>query len=113
MTERRLRLSLIPLPERLGVCRVPGYRRVVARSPPMRDLWPHRVLQLSPSQHARITPHAGHPIVASFEPGEEWSFYRTEQLLSPCPWLPPYHDPLDRLTGPAGRVPFDWEDQLH
>lgn len=70
----------------------------------------------SPSQHARR--HAaerGHPIVTSYEPGEDlfWDFEREEMLEGPA-LAPPTHHPLDQPTpGPAGRVPDDWEERLN
>jgi len=70
----------------------------------------------SPSQHA--TAHArasGHPLITSFEPGESWFYdYRDEQMYDGPTLAPPRHHPLDQPTpGPAGRVPADWQDQLH
>ena len=70
----------------------------------------------SPSQHA--SHHAvdnQHPIVQSFEPGEEWFWdYATEDYLDGPRLAPPRHHPLDQPTpGPAGRVPPDWEDHLN
>jgi len=70
----------------------------------------------SPSQHA--TAHArvsGHPLIRSFEPGESWFYdYRDEQMYEGPLLAPPEHHPLDQPTpGPAGRVPADWQDQLH
>ena len=70
----------------------------------------------SPSQHATAHAHAsGHPLIASFEPGESWFYdYRDEQMYDGPPLAPPEHHPLDQPTpGPAGRVPADWQDQLH
>ena len=71
----------------------------------------------SPSQHA--TAHAaatGHPLVRSFEPGEEWFWdYRRQVLRATGPVLAdPQHRPLDQPSpGPAGRVPADWRHRLH
>jgi hypothetical protein len=71
----------------------------------------------SPAQHA--TAHAkasGHPIIRSFEPGESWFWsYTTEAFSDDGPPLAaPEHHPLDQPTpGPAGRVPRDWQRQLH
>jgi hypothetical protein len=70
----------------------------------------------SPSQHA--SHHAvdqRHPIVRSFEPGEDWFWdYATEEYLEGPALAPPPHHPLDQpVPGPAGRVPPDWERQLH
>jgi hypothetical protein len=70
----------------------------------------------SPSQHASA--HAagsGHPIVASFEPGESWFWsYQTEQFYDGPALAPPDHHPADQPTpGPAGRVPADWQRHLH
>ena len=70
----------------------------------------------SPSQHA--THHARearHPIVQSFEPGEDWFWdYATNRPLDGPVLAPPHHHPLDQpVPGPMGRVPSDWQDQLH
>ena len=70
----------------------------------------------SPAQHASAHVHtAGHPIVASFEPGEEWFYdYRTDDFLEGPGLAPPLHHPVDQpAPGPRGRVPADWESQLH
>jgi hypothetical protein len=71
----------------------------------------------SPSQHA--TAHAratGHPLIQSFEPGEEWFWsYQTDQMYEAGPELaPPRHHPPDQpVPGPADRVPPDWRAHLH
>ena len=54
-----------------------------------------------PSQHATAHHHASeHPIIQSFEPGEDWywDFTRSVGVLGP------------HL---AGRVPEDWQDRIH
>jgi hypothetical protein len=70
----------------------------------------------SPGQHA--TAHAkttGHPMIASFEPGERWFYdYRDEQMYDATPLAPPESHPADQpVPGPAGRVPSDWLNHLH
>ena len=70
----------------------------------------------SPSQHA--TAHAartGHPVVRSYEPGEEWFWdYRSTRALDGPPLAPPEHRPLEQaVPGPADRVPPDWERHIH
>src|SRR5664279_1058033 len=70
----------------------------------------------SPSQHA--TAHArasGHPLIRSYEPGENWFWnYATEQFYDGPSLPPPEHHPLDQPTpGPAGSVPGDWQAHLH
>ena len=70
----------------------------------------------SPSQHA--SHHAvdvGHPIVASFEPGEYWFWdYRVNDYTNGPALVAPVHHPLDQTTpGPEDRVPDDWQEQLH
>jgi hypothetical protein len=70
----------------------------------------------SPSQHA--TAHArvtGHPLITSFEPGEDWYYdYRTEEMCDGPRLAPPEHHPVTQPTpGPAGRVPADWQQRLH
>jgi Zn-finger in ubiquitin-hydrolases and other protein len=70
----------------------------------------------SPSQHA--TAHwrsTGHPLVRSYEPGEDWYWdYSTEQMYDGPRLAPPEHHPVDQgVPGPVGRVPADWQRQLH
>jgi hypothetical protein len=70
----------------------------------------------SPSQHA--TAHwkaAGHPIMQSFEPGEDWFWnYDTGEAFGGPRLAPPAHHPDDQpVPGPAGRVPQDWRFHLH
>jgi hypothetical protein len=70
----------------------------------------------SPSQHS--TAHAkstGHSVIQSFEPGEGWFFdYSSGQFVTGPTLAPPESHPVDQPTpGPAGRVPPDWENQLH
>jgi hypothetical protein len=73
----------------------------------------------SPSQHARA--HSGtdaHPIIQSFEPGEDWLWdYPNEQYLDAPDGLKlaaPEHHPVSQPTpGPAGKVPSDWQLHLH
>ena len=58
---------------------------------------------------------AAHPIVRSFEPGEDWFWdYVTEQYADGPELAPPQSHPLDQSApGPAGRVPRDWQLRLH
>ncbi|MBV8147204.1 MAG: UBP-type zinc finger domain-containing protein [Gammaproteobacteria bacterium] len=70
----------------------------------------------SPSQHA--TQHArssGHPVIASFEPGEDWFYdYEADAMIPGAELLPPHSHPLDQpVPGPAGRVPRNWRSLLH
>jgi hypothetical protein len=70
----------------------------------------------SPAQHASAHAQtAGHPIVASFEPGEEWFYdYRTDDFVRGPDLAPPLHHPVDQpAPGPRGRVPADWQSHLH
>jgi hypothetical protein len=70
----------------------------------------------SPAQHARS--HAsskGHPLVRSFEPGEDWFWnYETEQYYDGPALASPDHHPADQsIPGPEGRVPADWQQHVH
>lgn len=70
----------------------------------------------SPGQHA--TAHfqqTGHPMVQSFEPGEDWFWdYQSEDYVEgPTlaePTSRPAHHPV---PGPAGAVPEDWRSKIH
>ncbi len=70
----------------------------------------------SPGQHStahfRVT---GHPVIQSFEPGEEWFWdFRTEEYVDGPELAPPRHHPETQTApGPADRVPADWESLLH
>jgi Zn-finger in ubiquitin-hydrolases and other protein len=70
----------------------------------------------SPSQHA--SHHAEefeHPIVQTYEPGEDWFWdFSAEEFVDGPDLAAPQHHPLDQpVPGPAGRVPRDWQRQLH
>ena len=71
----------------------------------------------SPSQHASAHASAtGHPIIRSFEPGEDWFWsYETDEFYGGGPELaPPEHHPVSQtVPGPAERVPADWQSHLH
>jgi hypothetical protein len=70
----------------------------------------------SPSQHASKHFHAtGHPIVASFEPGETWFYdYGTRKMvLGEKLAEPRWHPEGQPAPGPSGKVPHDWESRLH
>lgn len=70
----------------------------------------------SPSQHASAHARtAGHPVITSFEPGEDWFYDTVTQEFLRGPRLP---DPQSRpagqpAPGPAGKVPADWREHLH
>ena len=70
----------------------------------------------SPAQHA--SGHAaqtGHPIIRTFEPGEDWFWnYATKQFATGPELAPPLHHPNGQpVPGPAGNVPPDWQRHLH
>ena len=70
----------------------------------------------SPSQHA--TNHfreTGHPIAASFEPGETWFYdYQTKNMTHGAHLAEPRWHPGSQPTpGPSGKVPPNWQSLLH
>ena len=70
----------------------------------------------SPGQHA--SKHAaatGHPIITSFEPGEDWFFdYEKGGMIEGVELLSPHSHPEDQpVPGPAGTVPANWESLLN
>jgi hypothetical protein len=70
----------------------------------------------SPSQHASKHAHAtGHPVITSFEPGEDWFYdYDTKREMSGPELLPPHSHPVGQpAPGPAGKVPRDWQSRLN
>lgn len=71
----------------------------------------------SPSRHAtRHFSHTGHPVIRSFEPGEDWwwDFRTGEYAWSTEELAEPLAHPLDQPTpGPAGRVPADWRQHVN
>ena len=70
----------------------------------------------SPSQHAsRHAAATGHPIIASFEPGEDWFYdYEKRAMIEGERLLPPHSHPKNQpVPGPADRVPANWESLLN
>lgn len=70
----------------------------------------------SPSRHATAHFHAtGHPVICSFEPGEEWFFDYRDDTVFPGPHLaaPRAHPAGQPVPGPEGAVPDDWMDHIH
>ena len=70
----------------------------------------------SPSQHA--TAHwkaTGHPVITSFEPGEDWfwDFTTDRGLPRAGAHSPAVRPDAQSVPGPAGRVPDDWESRIH
>lgn len=70
----------------------------------------------SPSQHA--SKHAaatGHPIIRSFEPGEDWFWsFETQDYYEGPTLAPPQCHPADQaVPGPSDRIPQDWQRRLN
>lgn len=70
----------------------------------------------SPGQHAsRHAAGSGHPVVRSFEPGEDWFWNYAEEDYADGPELagPPSRPQSQSVPGPRDRVPPDWQDHLN
>jgi hypothetical protein len=70
----------------------------------------------SPGQHATAHYHTmAHPVIQSFEPGEDWFYdYRTAQFIDGPELASPQAHPADQpVPGPRGHVPRDWRAKLH
>ncbi|GAA2670686.1 UBP-type zinc finger domain-containing protein [Streptomyces aculeolatus] len=70
----------------------------------------------SPSQHAsRHARESGHPVLTSFEPGEDWFWNaETQEFLDGPAMSPPTaHPDAQPVPGPAGKVPPDWQQHLN
>ena len=78
---------------------------------------PRRLLrQLArPARDARTAAATGHPVVQSFEPGEDWFWdYEAEATVAgPALAAPTSHPDDQPAPGPRGRVPEDWLDHIH
>lgn len=61
--------------------------------------------------HWRAT---GHPVIRSFEPGEDWFWnYDSDKYYDGPELVAPQNYPVEQPTpGPADRVPGDWMAQL-
>ena len=57
---------------------------------------------------------SGHPVIRSFEPGEDWFWnYDTQQFVTgPRLREPNTYPPDQAAPGPRDRVPADWESLL-
>ncbi len=69
----------------------------------------------SPAQHATAHHHeTGHPVIQSFEPGEDWfwDFTRSVGVVGPRLADPQHHPEDQSAPGPADRVPDDWRDHI-
>ncbi|PXW35915.1 UNVERIFIED_CONTAM: ubiquitin-hydrolase Zn-finger-containing protein [Williamsia faeni] len=67
------------------------------------------------SRHASAhAAQSGHPIIQSYEPGENWFWdYSANDYYNGPDLAPPHSRPDDQSTpGPADRVPADWVEQL-
>ncbi|WP_377322375.1 UBP-type zinc finger domain-containing protein [Pimelobacter simplex] len=70
----------------------------------------------SPAQHASAHFRAsGHPLIQSYEPGEDWFWdYASNDYYEGPALAPPTSRPDDQpAPGPRGRVPADWRTQIH
>jgi hypothetical protein len=70
----------------------------------------------SPAQHASAHfKESRHPVMASFEPGEEWfwDFEREVGFEGPVLADPQSHPEDQPTPGPAGAVPDDWREHIH
>jgi uncharacterized UBP type Zn finger protein len=70
----------------------------------------------SPAQHA--TAHfreTGHPVVQSFEPGEDWFWdYAADRAVRGPKLAEPDSRPVEQGSpAPRGLVPPDWRSRLH
>jgi hypothetical protein len=69
----------------------------------------------SPRRHASAHhSDTGHPVIQSFEPGEEWFFdFRSGEFFDGPTLAEPTSHPEDQpVPGPVGKVPRDWQQRL-
>jgi len=69
----------------------------------------HRLLR----QFSEPAATTGHPIIASFEPGEDCFYdYEKRGMIKDVELLPPRSHPDQPPTGPAGRLPANGVDRF-
>lgn len=69
----------------------------------------------SPERHARAhAGQAGHRVIRTFEPGEDWFWDYVDNAYVDGPELAhPAHRPIDQpAPGPRGSVPNEWKSLL-
>lgn len=69
----------------------------------------------SPFQHSSAhAAETGHPVIQSFEPGEDWFWnFETGSYVRGPLLAPPRSHPDDQpVPGPADRVPANWRELL-
>lgn len=69
----------------------------------------------SPNQHASKHYHlTGHPVITSYEPGENWFYnYDTKDSFEGPQLADPQSHPLSQpVPGPEGKVPSDWQSKI-
>ena len=70
----------------------------------------------SPNQHATKHFHSsGHPVIASFEPNEDWFYdYEKGAVIKGVELARPRSHPEEQpVPGPEGFVPRNWRSLLH
>lgn len=70
----------------------------------------------SPNQHATKHFHdTGHPIMASFEPGEDWfwDYRKSKGFYGPELAAPRWRPEDQPAPGPAGAVPANWRELIN
>ncbi|HEY5879714.1 MAG TPA: UBP-type zinc finger domain-containing protein [Nakamurella sp.] len=70
----------------------------------------------SPAQHASAhSSTTGHPLIQSFEPGEDWFWsYPDEQFYDGPTLAAPHHRPPNQpVPGPTEHLPANWRSLLH
>ena len=69
----------------------------------------------SPAKHSSAHwRETSHPVIRSFEPGEDWFWnFATNSYVDGPALAPPESRPVDEtVPGPRGRVPRNWREQL-
>ena len=100
-----------------GCVECEAVRRVVGAPAAVRPVRTRRLLRhlSDPARDPAPLRETGHPVVQSFEPGEDWFWDYVLDAVASGPRLadPQHHPVAQDVPGPEDRVPEDWQKYVN